>query len=120
MLDDPPALSWADVCVVKDRLRQEARQSGFLAEWRELDRAAVVGTDSLDGWLGLIAMIDEHRGAAASWEIRNGDHGADDDEDVARYRCPTHRSCGRREAVTALAPPPVCRLSGAPMARDDG
>ncbi|MEU8147924.1 hypothetical protein [Nonomuraea sp. NPDC048901] len=118
MLQEPPALpeSWADICALKRRLRQQAKEAGHLPEWRELDRAARTGADTLEKWLSLCAKIAESGRWYGSYVIRDG-LTEDGDEDAEQlYGCPNQRRCERIATATSTGAPPLCDLSAEPMA----
>ncbi|WP_062441100.1 hypothetical protein [Herbidospora daliensis] len=116
MLQEPPELptSWADICALKRRLRQSARETGHYLLWRDLDDDAKKGLDTIEGWLGLCEKIAEGGEWYGSYIIRDG-AAEDDDDGEQLYGCPNHRRC---ERVMTACPRgrPICELSGEPMA----
>ncbi|WP_416981876.1 hypothetical protein [Streptomyces sp. T028] len=108
-------LSWADVCLRKDRLRQRAKESGLLPAWRELDRASREQRDTLREWTALWEAVDAHRVLAGGYVVRT--EGEDAASTVA-YGCPTARECGRRVIAEPADPAPECRLARQEMARE--
>ncbi len=102
--------SWAEVCVLKPRLRQQAKEAGYLSEWRTLAAAAESGADTLEAWRELCARIAEHGSWYGTYAIRDD---AEDEDPV--YRCPSARRCERRTVPDRPGEVPVCHLSGAPM-----
>jgi hypothetical protein len=107
-----PPSSWAEVCLLKPRLRQQAKESGYLSEWRRLDRAALNGTDTLAEWRELCARIVEHGAWYGTYAIR-----PDEDPADLTYACPNARRCDRRAAPDATGRGPTCHLSAEPMIR---
>jgi hypothetical protein len=115
MTPSPPRLpsSWAEICVLKPRLRQQARESGRLSDWRRLSEKARTGTDTLEEWRDLCAHIAEHGAWYGTYAIRDGE----DDDDTPTFGCSNGRRCERRAAPGRPGEVPVCHLSGEPMTR---
>lgn len=104
--------SWANVCPLVPRLRQLAKESGHLAEWRRLGAAARDGKDSLEEWQELCVRIARDGEWYDSYAIRDG---LGDEDPPGAYGCPSHRRCGRTAEGGRRGEPPECHLAGMPM-----
>jgi len=113
----PRALSWADVCRSKDRLRQRAKEGGLLPAWRDLDRSSQEQRDTLEEWAALWDAVDTHRTAAGGYNVRGND---EDAGPSVAYGCPSARQCGRRMVTEPADPAPECHLARRPMAPERG